>query len=115
LVKIAAREIGKIETYGRFGPENVSPQTSSFASKRRVEKIDIGIDAHRNQCFINVRRLAKSQKREERVRTIVRVARLAERTAPLIVPNRPDERSATHGHKHGVIRARRRNEEPVGT
>lgn len=30
---------------------------------------------------------------------------LVERAAPLIVPNRPDERSATHGLKHGGLRA----------
>ena len=34
------------------------------------------------------------------------VARLVERHASLIVPNRPDERSATHGPKHGPLRAK---------
>ena len=53
--------------------------------------------------------LQKRTRREKRAGTYarsVRVVRLAERTTPLIVPNRPAERSATHGSQHGGIRER---------
>lgn len=42
----------------------------------------------------------------QRSETLSRDARLAERIAPLIVPNRSDERSATHGLTHGRLWAK---------
>jgi len=102
----------------RFGERIPDNRFRSIEGPSRLrKKIDNAAQRHASQSVFHKRseRLAKSQKREERVRTIVRAARLAERTAPLIVPNRPDERPATHGPTHGGIRARRRNVETIGT
>lgn len=91
--------------YGTHIPE----ATSRLRKKNDPVRASIIRGFHRKsvKTFLTERTI-----REKRVRTtvrIARVARLAERTAPLIVPNRPDERSATHGPTHGRLWAQAAN------
>ena len=72
---------------------------------RWIARYDRPTSALRHLDYKRIARFASSALRTESQRRVerVRVARLAERTTPLIVPNRPARRSATHGYEHGGI------------
>ena len=82
----------------RCNSPSVRESTTSPSIARRTT------DVHRNDhgpCFIDVREAVRDTSNV--YARPHRTARLAERTAPLIVPNRPDKRSATHGLMHGRL------------
>jgi hypothetical protein len=79
-------------------------RSTTSASERGKNDVSLSNVFHKRTLNIRTDRARRLKRARTYVR-IARVARLAERTAPLIVPNRPAERSATHGLAHGRLRA----------